>query len=309
MSIQQLPPHIVHHIAAGEVIDRPVSVLKELIENSLDADATKIEIEIEDGGLSLIKVMDNGSGILQADAVQIFDRYSTSKLFSLDDLYTLSSYGFRGEALFSIMSVGNVVMRTRHSSQTIGSQIETFKGSVEQIHPIGTRVGTTIEVRNLFHQYPVRLRQFEEKTERKWIRKLVESFALHHTKVGFTLSINKKIILHTYKDDELSNRIETVWKLLPPQQLMISSKYLHGSLTGIISTPEFFANNNSQQLLFINHRNITSTAIQQTIEKALLSFKHHGKYPRYILSLEINPHIVDINIHPQKKRIHILHRS
>lgn len=307
MPIEPLAPHVIHHIAAGEVIDRPVSVVKELVENALDAGATRIEIEIEKGGLQLIKVSDNGHGIAKTDAEFIFSRYSTSKLAKLEDLYALNTYGFRGEALFSIMSVADVSIRTKHDLEEVGYEIATHHGQVSSITPIGTRSGTTIEVRNLFQQFPVRLQSLQPKKEYQVLLKLIQSFVLSQPKVTFLLKHDNKIILSAFGQEDIPLRIENIWNLHTKHQLFFEGNHVHGSVQGWISTPEFFSSNKAQQLIVVNNRLIFSSTIHKAIETGLKNFKHTGKHPRYFLSLQLNPHILDVNIHPQKKQVSILH--
>lgn len=307
VSISPLPLHLVHHIAAGEVIEKPSSVIKELIENALDAGATRIGIVVEKAGLQFIKVTDNGQGISHKDGEMLFTRYATSKVKQLDDLVQLKTHGFRGEALFSIMSVADVEVLTKRTKEKNGSRIQTEHGMVKSITPIGHRTGTTVNIRNLFQRFPVRRKTIHIGKEKKDIRKIVESYALIYPQHAFSLRQDGTLIFSSYEHQSDQERLELFWGIAPNSLLCIEQMTIYGRILGWITTPENFASHNRHQLLSVNKRAIVSPELSRAVETGLHTFRHAGKYPQYAIHLELNPHIVDANIHPQKTQIRLLH--
>ena len=309
MNIHKLPVHIIHHIAAGEVIDRPSSIIKELVENSLDATATRIEIELLGGGLESINVTDNGTGILTTDIPLVFERYATSKLTALDQLLSMHTFGFRGEALFSIMSIGNVILKTRHQTESVGTEIRTFGGSVDSSEPVGYRQGTALSISNVFDRFPVRKQRLQKKKELQHIVTLVEHFILANPQIGFTLKNDRKTLISSFEQESLELRLEKFWKLNSTQTAHIAQENLYGKLDCWISKPEFSFSSAKHQIIVINSRLITDTSIQKALYQSLKTFFHRNQHPQYILRLELQPELLDINIHPQKKEIKYLHQE
>lgn len=309
MSIQLLPQHLINMIAAGEVIDRPVSVVKELIENSLDAGATRIELTLEGSGFNRIQISDNGKGIATEDAPLVFERYATSKIFHHDDLLRLSSYGFRGEALFSIMSVADVILQTKAEGALEGTEIKTYRGNVEYIQPVGVRTGTTIFVEQLFKRYPVRRKSLNPRKELMAILQLVEAFSLAYPQIGFIITNDKKNLGALFEGETFQSRLEKIWGLSENQGFLLHHASPMVAVDGWITNPEHFTSPKKNQIIFINHRLVYDSALQKAIEKGFANFGHKGKYPQYVLHLTLPPHLVDVNIHPQKKLIRFLHQQ
>lgn len=309
MPISVLPPHIIHHIAAGEVIDRPVSVVKELIDNSLDAGATRIRIEIEDGGLKKIFISDNGEGITQQDAAFMFTRYATSKLSDLSDFSHLNTLGFRGEGLFSIMSVGDVTVETKHRSEQFGTHVQTFHGQVEEILRSGHRTGTDVTVERLFMRFPVRRRGLRPKAETVAITQLVEKYALAFPRVAFILTANTEGVFSVFENENPVERISFLWQHDPNEFMTLEHVSDRWKLSGWSVKPEYFLRHARQQLIIINSRIVEHPRLRQTIERAFKTFQHKGRFPAFVFFLEVNPAEIDMNVHPQKRRIMLMYED
>lgn len=309
MPIRRLPNHLIHHIAAGEVVDRPRSVVKELIENALDAGATRIEIELEKAGLQLIKVSDNGQGIHQDEAELIFERYATSKLQQLSDFSALETLGFRGEALFSIMTAGNVSLTTRQALSEVGTLIRTFQGKVEEIQPIGHKTGSTVIVQDLFHRFPVRRKSFEPKKELREIQQLVHGFAIMHPSVAFRVMHQGRTLFSSYEHEQTLDRLEKIWKVPRSEWVAFKHPLPTGTLSGWLAKPESFAPHSHHQLISLNSRMISAPEIHHALIQGLGTFQYKGKFPRSFLQLQLDPHTLDVNIHPQKTTVQILNQT
>lgn len=303
--IHRLPPHVINHIAAGEVIEQPVSVVKELIENALDAGASRIEVDLLHGGRERITVSDNGHGIEHTSVPLLFERYATSKFNDLNDFSTLKSLGFRGEALFSIMNAADVTVISRSYREPEGTWIRTHNGKVEEVRPIGCRVGTMFMIDHLFAQFPVRKLTMEVKKNTQQIKQLISRYALAYPAVSFVLKHNNTILLAFFDQEDSVDRIVKHWELPKTQVFELSATHDDWRFTTWLSHPKSFATHKRHQLLVINERPVEMSALHQTIEKSLKTFTHAGKHPQYVFLLEIAPQLLDVNIHPQKLTVTI----
>lgn len=300
MSIQILPPEIQNQIAAGEVVERPASVVKECIENSIDAGATHIEIRIEEGGKHLIQITDNGSGMSPEDAEKSLLRHATSKIKSIDDLFSIQSYGFRGEALAAISSVSDFELVTKREQDPQGVSI-TEKNSLT---PTPANNGTTIIIRNLFSPTPARLQYLKtNETEYRQCLKVIQSFALSNPAVSFKL----------YKDDSLtldlptstqSDRILQILKKSSNQLIEVSNSQAY-KLSGFTSAPGHYAGNRNHQYLFVNGRHIEDHKLSFAVREAYVQSCGIEKhlYPVFVLFIDIDPILVDVNVHPRKTEV------
>ena len=309
--INILPPQLANQIAAGEVVERPASVVKELVENSLDAGATQIEIEIEKGGSQLIKIRDNGCGIAKQDLVLALARHATSKISSLEDLEAILSLGFRGEALASISSVSRLLLTSRPEGQAEAWQAYAQgREMAVDIQPASHPVGTTIEVNNLFFNTPAR-RKFlrTDKTEFQHIDEVVRRIALAKPHVSFTLSHNGKIVRQYRK--AVDNSIEQKQKrvaVICGEQFIQHANYLdwqHGDLHlhGWIGSPELARPQNDLCYSYVNGRMMRDKTINHAIRQAYGEHIAQGDYPAFVLFLDLDPTHVDVNVHPAKHEV------
>lgn len=296
--IQRLSPELINQIKAGEVIERPASVIKEVVENAIDANATQIEIDFEAGGGRLIKVKDNGYGIYPADLPLAFAPHATSKIRSLADLEVLDSLGFRGEALASISSVAKVILTSRHRDEAQAYQIKPHEG--DAIYPAPHPVGTTVEIRDLFYNTPARKRFLKsERTERQQIIQLVQKLALSSEGLQITLKENGKII-GQYGGDLKQKMAVILGQDFLPEALEIQAESEGMRLTGWIGKPTFNHSNGEKQHIFLNGRMLKDKFIQHAIKEAFADFLHGGRFPIYVLYFELDPTLFDANAHPTK---------
>ena len=307
--IQVLPPRLSNQIAAGEVIERPASVVKELLENSLDAGADHIEIDIEKGGLELIRIRDNGCGICKEDLSLALSRHATSKITQLEDLENIVTLGFRGEALASISSVARLTLKSAVDNQQSGWSIraEGSEATVESM-PTAHPCGTTIEVRDLFFNVPAR-RKFlrTEKAEFDHIVETVKRMALSHFQVGFVLRHNQRVVCHfrsAQSEDERKNRVaEICGKSFIEQSLNVDTENGEMRLTGWVSAPTFSRSQMDLQYFFLNGRMIRDKLITHAVRQAYRDVLFHDRHPIYVLYLEIPSPAVDVNVHPTKQEV------
>ena len=303
--IQRLDEKTIDQIAAGEVVDRPSSVVKELVENAIDANATAITIEIKEGGISFIRITDNGRGIPKAQVPIAFARHATSKLKSMEDLLTISSLGFRGEALSSIASVAQVELITKTSEELSGTKYK-IEGSKEiSLEEIGAPEGTTFLVHNLFYNTPARRKFLKSpQTEASYICTLTERLALSHPDISFQLIVNNQPKLHTNGNTKLKDIIYHIFGrdaacgLLPVQ-----AKGSLISAQGYIGKPHTARGNRSYEMYFINGRYIKSPLLTKCIEDAYKPFLMKHQYPFTVLLLTIDGSLIDVNVHPAKMEI------
>ena len=303
--IQQLSKHIINQIAAGEVIERPYSVVKELCENAIDAGATKISIHISNECRD-IRVADNGSGIHPDDIVLAFSKHATSKIQSAEDLYNINTLGFRGEALSSIISISKVTCITRTKDFDNGTKVVCENSEVAQ-SKTGCAVGTIMEVRNLFYNLPVRLKFLKNpRTEFSYISDLVTSLALINTNVAFELKNNDKLVLKTNGLGNLSEVIKNLYsrdvaeKLKPVQGIDNISQL---KITGYVSTPVFTRSSKKDYHIFVNGRTVKCPVIMKSIDLVYKNMIPNGKYPFVVINITMPPDEIDVNVHPTKKEI------
>ena len=303
--IKILSEHISNKIAAGEVVERPASVVKELIENSIDANSTLITIEIKDGGISFIRVTDNGNGIASEDTVIAFERHATSKIESEKDLDMIVSLGFRGEALASIASVSQVELITKMKNDINGTVVEVNGGVVVKKQEIGCPNGTTIIIKNLFYNTPARLKFLKkESTEAGQISNYVERLALTHPEISFKLINNNKQVIFTSGNGDILTTILSVFgKEFANSMLPVNYSNEIISLSGFIGKPEISRSNRNYQCLFINNRYIKDRIISAAIDSAFKTLLTINKYPSVVLYMNISHLFVDVNVHPSKMEV------
>ena len=300
--IQQLPNSLINQIAAGEVIERPASVVKEIIENAIDAGATQIDIDIEDGGGKLIRVRDNGCGIHPDDLALAFATHATSKIRNLDDLEHITTLGFRGEALPSIASVSKTTLTSRAEGESSAWRISPHLG--DAISPAAHPPGTTIEIRDLFYNTPARKKFLKsERTERQHIQQLVQNLALSHDGITIRLNNHGKP-LGVYGGEGLAARIASVLgDDLLEQALPIDARAADMHLYGWVGLPTSTTNQPERQYFYINGRIIRDKIIAHAIRQAYQDMLYHGRHPVYVLYLDIAPEHIDVNAHPAKHEV------
>ena len=307
--IHQLPPSLVNRIAAGEVIERPASVVKELVENALDAGADEIIVEIEDGGRELIRVIDNGGGIPASDLPLAFASHATSKLVSDDDLFRIGTKGFRGEALASIGSVSHsrLVSREAEARGSISDcayEIQNRGGEISQAQACAGNTGTTVEVRNLFFNVPAR-RKFLKGTQTEFghISEMVLKLALPHPQVAFKLQHNGKPALDLPKTDETDRLLQAWPQEFHEQRLPLDAQDAEIRLHGVIGLPELARPTAKYQYIYLNGRPIRDRFIQHALREAYRGLTEPGRHPAGILLIELPPGDVDVNVHPTKAEV------
>ncbi|MFD1357624.1 DNA mismatch repair endonuclease MutL [Fictibacillus halophilus] len=299
--IIQLDEHLSNKIAAGEVVERPASVVKELVENSIDANASRIEIEVEEGGLSLIRVLDNGDGIEADDCVLAFNRHATSKIKSEQDLIQIRTMGFRGEALPSISSVSQVELKSS-TGDGPGTYLFIENGKIKKQQQTNSRKGTDLTVRNLFYNTPARLKHVKTiQTELGTITDLVNRLALANPDVSFRLKHNGKELLHTSGNGNLLQIIAAVYGIQTAKNMLpVSCTSLDYEVTGYIAKPEMNRASRQYISLFMNGRYIKNYALSKAIQNAYHTFLPIGRFPIAVLSVKMDPTIIDVNVHPSK---------
>lgn len=303
--IQQLSKHLINQIAAGEVIERPASVVKELAENSIDAGATKISIEINNDCRD-IRVADNGCGIHPDDIMLAFSKHATSKIASDDDLFDIHTLGFRGEALASIISISKLTCTTRTIDFETGTKVKCENSQVKQTET-GCAVGTIMDIKDLFYNLPARLKFLKSpNTEFSYIQELVQSLALAHPECSLELKKNGKTMLKTSAQNNLLQTIKEVYStdVISNLKEVLKTDNLSGlKISGYVSTPDYTRSSKKSYHIYINSRTVKCSVFQKAIDTAYKSLIANGKYPFVVLNLEIPPADVDVNVHPTKKEV------
>lgn len=304
-NITVLDQNTINKIAAGEVIERPASVVKELLENAIDARATAVTIEIKDGGCSMIRVTDNGSGIAKDQIALAFLRHATSKIKSVEDLFTVSSLGFRGEALASIAAVAQVELITKTSDSLTGTRYQIEGGMEKGLEEIGAPEGTTIIARNLFYNTPARKKFLKTPmTEGAHVAALVEKIALSHPDISIRFIQNNQNKLYTSGNHNLKDLIYTVFgREIAANLLSVDFEQPGMQVTGFIGKPVIARSNRNYENYFINGRYIRSNIISKAIEEAYKPFMMQHKYPFTMLHFTIQPDTLDVNVHPTKMEL------
>jgi len=304
-SIRQLSASVINKIAAGEVIERPASVVKELVENSLDSGATRIEVALEQGGVDLVRVVDNGGGIAPDELLLAVASHATSKLVSADDLFRVQTLGFRGEALASIAEISRFLIRSRQGAETAGAELEVVGGVAGEVAPCGCAPGTTIEVRNLFFNTPVR-RKFLRSTQTE-VGHVTEAFtrlALAHPQVHFTLRHNQRVIHDLPPSADWRDRIRLFFGAEMADGLIwIESEDPPIRLAGFVAHPSQNRPHARMQYLFLNGRHIRDRSLQHALGEAYRGLILTGRYPISFLCFDIPSDMVDVNVHPTKMEV------
>ncbi len=303
--ISALPSSLVNQIAAGEVVERPASVVKELVENSLDAGATQVDVDIGNGGIKLIQIRDNGCGIDKDDLLLALSRHATSKLSSLEDLERICSLGFRGEALPSIASVSRLVV-TSHQSDAEGAW--QMQGETTAPKPAAHPVGTTLEVADLFYNTPARRKFLKtEKTEFRHIEQVLRRLALARFDVGFNLKHNGRDVFRSRVASSQKDKAQRLSELLGRAFVENALEFEHAAaglkLSGWIGLPTFSRSQADMQHFFVNGRMVRDKLVTHAIRQAYQDVLYHGRHPAYVLYLSLDPVLVDVNVHPTKHEV------
>lgn len=303
--INVLDKHVAELIAAGEVVERPSSVIKELVENSIDAGSTVITVEIKRGGITMMRVTDNGCGIEKDDVVIAFRRHATSKVIRPDDLDSIGTLGFRGEALASISAVSHTEIITRTGDSEIGTRAALSGGDVQEITDAGSPKGTTIIVRDLFFNTPARMKFLKKDiSEGNAVAKILDKIALSHPEVSFRFIRDGKEVLHTPGDNNLKSAIYAVFgKAFTSELIPVEYEHNRIKVNGFISTPHGARPNRNMENFFINGRCVRSKTAIAAIEEAYKGSILVGKFPGCVLHIEMNCSDVDVNVHPAKLEI------
>lgn len=294
-----------NQIAAGEVVERPVNAVKELVENAVDAGAHEIEVEIADGGMTYIRVTDDGCGMSEEDAKLSVIRHATSKISSVDNIYHIASLGFRGEALPSIMSVSRSSITTRRPEDIEGTVLEMEGGEVREIKPCGTPAGTTVEVRELFYNVPARKKFLKsERTESSRINTMVGKLALANPDIAFRLINNGRTVIETAGNGRLMDAVSALYGTKTAGEMLpVSEEGENVSLEGMISKPSLLKSSRQYQTIIINRRVVESAVVSKAVDNAYHSLLPKNGYPLMVLSFQVPPESIDVNVHPQKREI------
>lgn len=294
---------LANKIAAGEVVERCMNVVKELVENAIDAKSTEIHIDLLDSGVKEIKITDNGIGMDREDAILAFSRHATSKLKRIDDLFHINSLGFRGEALPSIASVSEVTLKT--SNEETGTELCISGGKVLSIEPSELRHGTSILVKNLFYNTPVRLKYLKNLyTELSYITEYVHKMALSYPNIKFVLTNNQKVLLNTDGSNRLLKVINDIYGLSVTKKMIeVKGENADYEISGYISYPEIQKNNRNAITLLINGRYIKNNEINRIITDSYHTYMPPDKYPIVVLKIDVDPILIDVNVHPTKMDI------
>jgi len=303
--IQLLPDQVINKIAAGEVVERPASVMKELFENALDAGATQVDVEIIRGGRQLIAITDNGCGMDRDQALLAIERHATSKIRSEADIENIHTLGFRGEALSSISSVSRFTLITRTEADLSGTEIQIAGGKILSVEAIGCPVGTRMEIRNLFFNVPAR-RKFlrAEQTELSHIRQLFLVHALAHPTIGMSLKVDERMVYNLPMAGEMEDRITELYNHGFFEQLL-PLDYTDGehAITGYAGLPQTGRKDRQDQYIFVNGRPASAPVVYHALNEAYHSLIAKGRFPAVFLFIEMEPSLVDVNVHPTKKEV------
>ena len=305
--IVELTPHVANLIAAGEVVERPASAGKELVENAVDAGATKITVEIRDGGMTFLRVTDNGCGMQPEDAVTAFKRHATSKLRTEEDLAAISTMGFRGEALAAIASVSRIDLLTKTPGALFGTSLHLEAGVVTEQEEAGCPEGTTILVRNLFYNTPARMKFMKSDTvEGGRVAAMVQQQALAHPEIAFSLIRDGRQVLNTPGNGDLEAAVYSVYGRECADMVKVESRWDAYGLRGYVSKPTDARPSRNLQTFFVNHRPVKSKLLIAALEEAYRNQIMVGKFPACVLHLTLPVNAVDVNVHPAKTEVKFL---
>ncbi len=305
--IQKLPESLIRLIAAGEVIERPASVVKELVENSLDAGAASISVDLLSAGRTRIRISDDGEGMSREDAELALDRHATSKLQKFDDLHEISTFGFRGEALPSIAAISRLELTTRTKDADQGWSLSLEGGKLLSSKAVGIPKGTTIDVQDLFFNTPARSKFLKrDSTERSHVLKLLQEIALAHPEVRFEIAMDGKTILSLARAEALGQRIADLWGLSVTEQLIpVDTTKGPCTIRGYVNSIPAHYPTKAYQVLFVNQRPVQQRMLNHAIYEAYREWLPVGRHPVYCLFVDIDPSLVDVNVHPTKREVRL----
>ena len=300
-----LSAEIANKIAAGEVVERPASIVKELVENSIDAGASDIRVELEKGGCHSIKVIDNGLGIEREDVALVFERHATSKIYNFEDIYSVASFGFRGEAMPSIASIARVELLTRRKDDLAGTRATLEAGKIQEVAPAGCPAGTQISVTKIFANVPARRKFLKtESTEQSLCLDAITRLALAHPEISFKVNVNGRDAFTAPLARDVSERIAMVMgEDFSNHRVFINAQKENISLTGFISRPEFTKSNSKSIYLFVNKRFVRDNSVTHAVLSAYRQIIEPRRYPAAVLFLDLPPEDVDVNVHPAKMEV------
>ena len=310
MKIQKLAPQEAQKIAAGEVVERPANIVKELVENSIDAGATVVTISAFEGGKTSLAVSDNGSGMSVQDALLSIERHTTSKITTIDELSGVTTFGFRGEALASICSVARVTLITRTADSLEGVKLTIEQGNILKKEVVGCQVGTTIEINDLFYIIPVR-KKFLKATSTEWnhILSLIKACTLNHPTIHFVLKHNNETVLNCPPVTAVLDRIQQLFE--PPLTQYCIAVETHTengiTVTGAITTHHYSRYDRGGMFFFVNNRWVKNHQLGSAVMKGYMNVLHSGKYPAAVLMITVDPLLVDVNVHPKKEEVSFVH--
>ena len=308
--IIQLSPHVANLIAAGEVVERPASVAKELLENAVDAGASQVTVEIRDGGMTFLRVTDNGCGIAPEDARTAFLRHATSKLRQAEDLAAISTMGFRGEALAAIASVSRIDLLTKTAGAISGTSLHLEAGTITEESEAGCPEGTTIIIRDLFFNTPARMKFMKSDTvEGSRVAAAVQMQALAHPEVAFRFLKDGKELLSTPGTGKLEDAVYCVYGRECAKMIRVESRWENYTLTGFVSKPTDARPSRSMQTFFVNDRPVKTRILTAALEEAYRNQIMVGKFPACVLYLKLSPSAVDVNVHPAKTEVKFLNEK
>lgn len=302
--INVLDTSVANLIAAGEVVERPASAIKEMVENSIDAGATEVTAEIKNGGISFLRVSDNGCGMTREDAMLCLRRHATSKIKNANDLYSIMTLGFRGEALAAISAVTEMRIMTAKKGEELGTLITASYGSLRDVADSGCPVGTTIICESMFAHTPARLKFMKSNaSETAYVASVMEKMAISHPNVAIKFIVDGKLRFVTNGDGKLKNAMYSVFGAVATKMTEVDASHSGVKVKGYISSPDNVRGNRSMQHFFINSRSVKNKTLTAALEQAYRSYIPHEKFPSCVLDISLNCSLVDVNIHPSKLEV------
>lgn len=303
--IKKLDKHLMNMIAAGEVVERPAGIVKELVDNAIDANASLIEVEVTSGGIDLIRVTDNGVGMSKEDAILAFERHATSKIENEVDLWSINTLGFRGEALPSIASVSKVSLITSDGNNA--TQININYGDMDNVSKVGSNVGSSISISGLFYRTPARLKNFSSVNyEMTIITSYIEKFALAYPQISFILKNEERIVFQTSGNNDISEVIYQIYgKVIAQDSIIFSDKDNDFEVSGALVLPDHTRSNRNHIMLFINDRMIRSYRLTNDVIKGYEKYLFSDRFPIAIIKLKMDNQLVDVNVHPTKWEVKV----